>query len=228
MPGPDTAVGLALCITSAPEAMRADMEAWLKEFGQDTLALPGVYTARLAEEGDRYGRPRAVSDDFVTWLTYEDVEVAQLAAVLASKREREATDSDSRRMLMGSSRREHRIYLPVRVPAIANADDLSVCGDVINCVWWSPQPGTEDEFGAWYDEEHIPLIMPDRLRIRRYQLAEGTGPKFFAMHDIASSHSLSDADARKRIAATRTEWRERMVATRHQYDSKRYALRESM
>lgn len=225
MPGDNLTTGLAVSITSAPEAMRDDMEAWLKEFGQATLALPGVYSARLAEEGDRYGRPRAASDDFVTWLTYEDVEVGQLSDVLASKREREASDADSRRMLMGASRREHRIYGPVAVPAIANADDLSICGDVINCVWWSPEPGTEEEFGAWYDEEHIPLIMPDRLRIRRFRLIEGTGTEFFAMHDIASASSLSDTDARQRIAATRTEWRARMVATRQQYESRRYVLR---
>jgi hypothetical protein len=224
----DSALGLAVCITSAPEPMRHDALAWLREYGRHTLELPGVRSVTVAEEGDRYGRPRLASDDFVTWLTYEDVDVSALAEVLLEKRAREAADGESRRVLGAVSRREHRTYRPVTVPHIARAADSCTLGNVINCVWWTPEPGTEDQFTAWYNEEHIPLIMPDRLRIRRYSLIDGTGPAFLAMHDIASSDMLTDADARQRIAATRTGWRERMVATRQQYDSKRFVVRDRL
>lgn len=65
------------------------------------------------------------------------------------------------------------------------------------------------EFDAWYEEEHVPLLMgvPGWLRVRRYVVRPGfDGPPWthFALHELRGPEVL---DAPERAAARDTPWR---------------------
>lgn len=50
-----------------------------------------------------------------------------------------------------------------------------------------PEPAYDEEYNAWYDEEHVPGIMPVAgvLRARRFRAVEGE-PRYLALYDLAS------------------------------------------
>ncbi|HVY16472.1 MAG TPA: hypothetical protein VHB27_14695 [Rhodopila sp.] len=74
----------------------------------------------------------------------------------------------------------------------------------------TPKPGTEAEFTAWYNEEHLPQLaaVPGVLAARRFQAADRASERGFVavyhLRDVAVSHS--DAWAK----AAHTPWTERM------------------
>lgn len=75
-------------------------------------------------------------------------------------------------------------------------------------------PDTDaDEFDAWYEEEHVGLLMdvPGWLRVRRYRMLpnqEGPPMTHLALHELAGPEVLA-APKRERL---RTEWRARLAA----------------
>lgn len=111
---------------------------------------------------------------------------------------------------------EQRRYERVPVPTSAHeaeADDTSL----LMAVWWTPKAGTVDDFNAWYDEEHIPMLMkvPGWKAIQRYRLADGTGPAFVALHFLESLAVLEHPAHRE---AGQTAWRARSAANREQHE----------
>jgi hypothetical protein len=88
---------------------------------------------------------------------------------------------------------------------------------VLLAVWWEPRPGGEADLDAWYAEEHIPrlLAVPGWLRITRYELTAGTGPRFLALHDLAAVTAMGSPG---HVAATDTPWRTKVIAQREQYE----------
>src|SRR5205814_3395148 len=73
-----------------------------------------------------------------------------------------------------------------------------------------PAPGGEDDYIAWYREEHIPMLLevPGWRRIRLYQQVEGNGPGYMAVHELESPAVFEHEAHRK---ATSTPWRDRVV-----------------
>ncbi|MBI3968608.1 MAG: hypothetical protein HY329_23485 [Chloroflexi bacterium] len=52
-----------------------------------------------------------------------------------------------------------------------------------------PEDGLDEEFNAWYDTEHIPLLLqvPGILTARRFRAVAGSdGPRYIAIYDLAS------------------------------------------
>jgi hypothetical protein len=88
---------------------------------------------------------------------------------------------------------------------------------VLLAVWWEPRPGTEPDLDRWYAEEHIPglLAVPGWLRISRYELVAGPGPRYLAVHDLAEVSAMGSPGHR---AATDTPWRTKVIAQREQYE----------
>lgn len=69
------------------------------------------------------------------------------------------------------------------------------------------------DFDAWYDQEHVPLLMqaPGWLRVRRYRVRPGfDGPVWthLALHEIADISAMSSPE---REVARSTEWRARLA-----------------
>ena len=50
-----------------------------------------------------------------------------------------------------------------------------------------PEDGYDEEYNAWYDEEHIPFLLrvPGVLRARRFRAVEGE-PRYLALYDLAT------------------------------------------
>ena len=76
----------------------------------------------------------------------------------------------------------------------------------------------EDDMAAWYEQEHIPMLLevPGWRRIRRYRLAGGSGgpgwsaPDWLSLHELAGPEVLEEPAYR---AAVSTPWRDRIVAS---------------
>lgn len=80
---------------------------------------------------------------------------------------------------------------------------------VVNSIWFDVPPGGEDEFDAWYDTEHIPLLMraPDWLLVRRFSVAARAPfpATRLSLHYIAREEALASPE---RQAARATPWRD--------------------
>jgi hypothetical protein len=80
--------------------------------------------------------------------------------------------------------------------------------------WVAPE--TVDEMTAWYEQEHIPMLLavPGWRRIRRYRLvvpapSGGSGAGFLSLSELAGPSVLEEPGYR---AAVSTPWRDRMVS----------------
>jgi hypothetical protein len=65
------------------------------------------------------------------------------------------------------------------------------------------------EFDAWYDQEHIPLLLKCEhwAMVRRFRLEQESGPSHLALHYIADVRAFL---APERTAARTTEWYRRI------------------
>jgi hypothetical protein len=70
-------------------------------------------------------------------------------------------------------------------------------------------PGHEEEFNRWYNEEHLPerLSCPGFLNGRRFVALEG-GPKYLALYDLENPDVLQSEAYRKIIGPS--EWTKRI------------------
>ena len=79
---------------------------------------------------------------------------------------------------------------------------------VVNSIWFDVPPHGQEEFDAWYDTEHIPLLMraPDWLMVRRFEVAARAPfpATRLSLHYIARAEALA---APERQAARATPWR---------------------
>lgn len=66
-------------------------------------------------------------------------------------------------------------------------------------------PAHEDEFNAWYDEEHLPALLgvPGTLAAWRYQAREGSTHKYLAIYYLEHT-GVAESDAWR--TAARTPW----------------------
>ena len=74
---------------------------------------------------------------------------------------------------------------------------------------------TVDDMTAWYEQEHIPMLLdvPGWRRIRRFRLTGpatlGDGLGFLSLHELAGPAVLAEPGYR---AAVSTPWRDRIVS----------------
>jgi hypothetical protein len=75
-----------------------------------------------------------------------------------------------------------------------------------------PAAGGEQDYLAWYADEHIPLLLevPGWRRIRVFEQVDGSGPHYMALHELESPAVFETEPYRK---ATSTPWRERIASS---------------
>lgn len=69
-------------------------------------------------------------------------------------------------------------------------------GKGLICVWTDVNPAINEEFNAWYDEEHIPervKEVPGILSARRYLCIEGS-PRYLAVYDLKDPSVLESRE----------------------------------
>jgi len=78
------------------------------------------------------------------------------------------------------------------------------------CVGLEPEPAYEEEYNAWYNDEHIPFLIkvPGVLRARRFRALEGS-PRYLAVYELTEPSVRQGAGF---SAAADTPWSARMRA----------------
>lgn len=207
------AKGLLLVLSTALEGSEQEYHHWYdEEHAPARLTVPGIRTAR------RY-RDTAADQDYLAWYDLDSVDVLDTPQYLKLP----ARASDRERRILPAIALDRRVYQEIPTPEVSRARDWGICGEILLAVWWTPAPGTEEDFNAWYREEHVPLLMkvPGWLRIRRYALLAGGGPRYLALHDLSSQDAFREpayAEARQ------TAWRDRLVPERREYDRRLFRL----
>ena len=84
---------------------------------------------------------------------------------------------------------------------------------ILYAVWFDVPRDRLDDFDAWYDQDHVPLLREceDWRMVRRFDVISGEPERFtrLALHYLSNASAL-ESDARKR--ARETPWRARMTA----------------
>ena len=173
------------------------------------LGVPGFLSAR---------RYRAVNTDGPRYLALYDLASVD---VLHS--------SEYQRLWQEQSDREKAMLASIPFT------DRRVGELVLDCPEWTrdapyqmlvcmtPPAGGEDDFVAWYRQEHIPLLLrvPGWRRVRLFRQVEGSGPAFMAVHEL---ESVDVFETPAHEAATATPWRKRIRETATRYERNVFAL----
>ncbi len=109
------------------------------------------------------------------------------------------------RRVTGRARRICRFTAEQTIPGrLAGA--LEAEGMMLNALNVAPE--VEDEFNAWFTEEHLPRLsqVPGVLRARRYRMAGGTH-RYLALYDLTSPEVQASSAWQ---AAADTPWTQKM------------------
>jgi len=133
--------------------------------------------------------------------------------VLKTPEYRELKDAPSERtdrMLKSASKFTRYIGVEVFRSTKPKADALETT-PVLYVVLFAVPEERQQEFEAWYDQEHISILMQERLwrACVRYRILEGTPAKWthLTLHYVESSEALSSPF---REEARQTIWRQRL------------------
>lgn len=190
--------GLLYVLSDPGPVPEAEFHDWY-----DTEHLPSRLTVPGFANAYRFA---AVDDQAPPWLATYDLSLSALKspeyqAVVANASEREKSIMSSLAVL---DRREYEL--------ISDTGPATDRPPALLAVTISVPPGTEEDLAAWYDDEHIPMLMavPGWRRIRRFRLVAGTGPDYLALHEIDGVPVLEEAGYRDAVS---TPWRDRIVAS---------------
>jgi hypothetical protein len=179
--------------------------------------------ARLATPGfGAIARYRACDGLVPEWLgTYEIT-----PGLLATPAYRAVVENGSAReksIAAAVAVQDRRVY-----SLLSDSGPAAVSGaaPVLMAVSMSVPAAAEDDMTAWYDEEHIPMLLavPGWRRCRRFTLRSGDAPRFLSLHEIESQAAF-DEPAYK--AAVTTPWRNRVVESATEREKRVFDLYKS-
>lgn len=209
--------GLLVVRSEAPLELQEEYNHWYdNEHVAARIRLAGWLTAR---------RYVSVDDDesFMAYYDLQDLALLHTPKYISMRDQRPDNEQRILEKLPPLDRRVYRNLQPHHIETFSSGADLNVCGDFLLCVWWQPNPESVDEFNNWYDNEHIPMLSkaPGWLRSRRFELVEGNGPTFLAMHDVVN---LAFFDQPEYLNATSTSLRELVTSHRVGFERILYKL----
>jgi hypothetical protein len=184
--------------------------AWYdEEHVPDRLALPGFLSAR---------RYKAASDEGPRYLALYDLEsthVLKRADYLRLVDERSARERDMLARIPMVDRRVFELLL--------DGDEWTEDAPYQLTVSMTPPAGAEDDFVAWYREEHIRMLLdvPGWRRVRLFRHVEGEGPAFMAVHELETPEVFEHENYTKSIS---TPWRHRIRESVTRYERNLFKL----
>ena len=199
-----------LAAFSNPSEDEDDFNAWYdQEHVPLRLATPGFRSAR---------RYKAATDEGPRYAALYDVDspdVLQSEAYLKLNRERSAREAEIMARIPFMDRR----VLELVIDGAEWADDAPY--QLVVCM--TPPPGGEDDFVAWYREEHIRMLLevPGWKRCRLFRQVEGNGPAFMAVHELETPAVFDHAAYERSIS---TPWRERIRSSVLRYERNLFKL----
>ena len=206
-----TSAALLLVFMDPPADDVASWNAWYDdEHVPNRLAVPGIRSGR------RYS---AVEDDGPRYLATYDLESLDTLQTPEYKRLAERSERE-KAQIARTPMVDRRIYRSVLA-----ADELAETPPYQLTVSMEPAAGAEEDFVAWYREEHISMLLdvPGWRRVRVFEQVDGKGPRFMALHELDSPAVFDEAAYRH---ATSTPWRDRVVNSvtrRERFLFKRYS-----
>ncbi|KAI0327394.1 hypothetical protein GY45DRAFT_1133194 [Cubamyces sp. BRFM 1775] len=170
-------------------------------------------------------------------LSTPDVVAQPAYAGLADTRSEREKSILSRIALL--DRRTYKLHEPVYPPKAGDAYDSAKPGSYISVVEVDvkQEPGIEEDFNKWYDEEHIPMLakVPGWVRSRRFVLVNSGATGTEAKADekptkYLTIHEWEDPDASSKEefkAAIETEWAKKTVANATRFKVRMFKLWKS-
>jgi hypothetical protein len=203
---------LLTVFANIPAHLEDDFNAWYdKQHIPERLALPGFLGAARYQAipfpGFPTGRAAETLEGNPKYLALYELEDASALESLAylALRDRNKTDPWDQRILP---------HLQVAVRAVY--ERLLSCGEpgdthgpVLFSVHFDVPVELDDEFNAWYDQDHLPNLstVPGVHGARRYRRLSGNGPRYVAVYEFDNDQiTRTDAWAR----AANTEWTQKI------------------
>lgn len=188
--------GILFAHMEPPVELEDEFNRWYdEEHVPSRLSVPGFLAAHRYRQLDR-DRP-----SYAVVYELEDASVVDSAEYKAMQaRTAERTDA-----ILGQLDHFYRL---IAQESSAAGDDLGLLGhDLLYVVAFPVPDEATEEFDAWYDTEHVPLLLeePAWRRCRRYEVRQSNGAfTHLANHDLDDRAAL-DSDARARAGST--PWR---------------------
>jgi hypothetical protein len=211
------AAGLFYVYTDPGSVDEADFHDWYDhEHGPARLTVPGIVT------GSRYHALDGLQPPWLALYELAGPEVIDSPEYKALG----ATASDRDKAVgAGLATLDRRVY--EQISEDGDGAPAARPAPVILAVAMSVPEGTEADLAAWYDQEHIPMLLdvPGWQRIRRYRLVsalDAAGPDFLGLHELAGPEVLEDPGY---LAAISTPWRDRIIGSALRRERRVFGLR---
>jgi hypothetical protein len=205
-----------MAFMNPPADDEAGFNAWYDdEHVPNRLALPGFLSARrykAVHDADA-GGPR-----YMALYDLESTDVLQRPDYQRLVDERSARERDMLARIPMVDRRVFRVLLD----GAEWTDDAPYQLTVSMTL-----PGdAEDDFVAWYREEHIGMLLdvPGWRRVRLFRQVEGDGPAFMAVHELETPAVFEQEQYTKSIS---TPWRQRIRSSVLRYERNLFKLLKS-
>lgn len=201
MPSQD-APGLLVVATEVEPGAEAEWNRWYdNRHVPQLLTVPGFLRARryTAVEGIDGTRPYLALYDLAS------AAVLTSDAYLALRQPPQRTEED--RMMLRRFKASFRLEMTQINPPVTAPPEPPAFGALL-VVGLDPEPAYEEEYNAWYDEEHLPglLPVPGVLRARRFRALDGS-PRYLAVYELAAADVRHSASFERAID---TPWSTRM------------------
>jgi hypothetical protein len=190
--------GLLMAMLRPPVGRDAEFNDWYDtEHAPARNDVPGFLTARRWrvvpgwDGGDTVDPAKAAVEEaeplrYMATFDLDELEVLDGADYLGL---REKASQRERELNAAFTENDRRVYRPAPLPAVANGDDLNICGPYMLATWWEtdgdarPEPAKPDFL------EHVNLAMgvEGLRRIRLFERVDAPGPgRYAALYDLDS------------------------------------------
>lgn len=193
--------GILFSEMTPPPGHEAEFNAWYDdEHIPVRMKAPGFVSAQRyrAQEGDGY------------LAVYE---VDRLAAFDTPEYKVIKTQPSDRTRWMLKNVSGFTRYLGEEIFCTAGADAAALNAPVLYAVWFNVPAERAADFNAWYEQDHIPILMEckDWLAVRRFKIVDGEPGRWthLALHYLDSVEALESPERQR---ARQTPWRDRLAA----------------
>ena len=193
-----------------PPADEAAFNAWYdEEHVPLRLGVPGFLSGR------RYQAAEAEGPRYLALYDLASVSVLQSGAYQRLWREQSQREREMLASIPHTDRRVGELVLDGPEWTKDPPYQLVVC--------MTPPAGGEQDFVAWYREEHIPMLLavPGWRRARLFRQVEGNGPAYMAVHELESPAVFEQPEHKASIS---TPWRKRIRQSVLRYERNLFKL----
>ena len=200
--------GLLLALVDVPPEIEADFNRWYDtEHIPERLAVPGFRAARRYRSVEPGGPYPSYYEETPRYQALYELDSVAVLDSPAYKRLGEKLSDDSKRLVPQFKNLHRGVYEEILPDPRGRGEPAEVGGLLL--VGLTVPPEHDEEFNAWYDNEHIPYLgaVPGVLRARRFAPVDGS-KQYLAVYELATLDVIQ-TDAWNQAAYT--PWTQRLV-----------------